>query len=235
MLPEANQFYFFIIEAILQIIDRKGQAKNAVKVVSIYDANGKQIKKFNKKDLKKSTKTYTSFITATFCPSYAQSFKIDEKDVWGGEGKVEAHYEDYDQDDWMDEMGSHMGAYHYDPWNKSGDEEGDPKHSTTTYRRNFLVFWPKAFSNDNLGYFKVPLAASSNSVANENEQEAASDPVAKPKTKQKPTDFAAEYAKSGRSGCRLCSQKINKDVLRLALYADIEVTEHLLFGYLDCG
>ena len=90
--PE-KQFDFYIFESLLEIASRKGQLTNIAKIVGVYNSNGKVLKKYAKKDLKKKTKTYASFITSTFSPSYAgKDFHVNNFEVWGGKGDVQAHY-----------------------------------------------------------------------------------------------------------------------------------------------
>ena len=92
-LSAENQFDFYLFESILEIAERKNQDTATAKVVTVYDSNGQRIKKFTKKDFKKKNKTYTSFITSTFSPSYiGNDFELCNEKVWGGKGEVTAHY-----------------------------------------------------------------------------------------------------------------------------------------------
>ena len=92
-LPPEKQFDFYLFESILEIAERKSQDTTTAKIVTVYDSNGQRIKKFPKKDLKKKNKTYTSFITSTFSPSYTGSdFELGNSNVWGGKGDITAHF-----------------------------------------------------------------------------------------------------------------------------------------------
>ena len=92
-LSAEKQFDFYLFESILEIAERKNQNTSTAKIVTVYDSNGQRIKKFAKKDLKKKNKTYTSFITSTFSPSYTgNDFELCNEKVWGGKGEVTAHY-----------------------------------------------------------------------------------------------------------------------------------------------
>lgn len=90
--PE-KQFDFYLFESILEKAERKNEDTSTAKIATVYDSNGQRIKKFTKKDLKKKNKTYTSFITSTFSPSYTgNDFELSNEKVWGGKGDVTAHF-----------------------------------------------------------------------------------------------------------------------------------------------
>ena len=93
-LPAEKQFDFYMFESMLEIAERKGDVATTVKIVEVFDAKGKVIKKFVKKDLKKKTKTYTNFVTSTFNPCcLGKQFRLEDNTVWGDKGQVETHYD----------------------------------------------------------------------------------------------------------------------------------------------
>jgi hypothetical protein len=82
-----------LFEAILEKAERKSEDSTTAKIATVYDSNGQRVRKFTKKDLKKKNKTYTSFMTSTFSPSYTGSdFELSNEKVWGGKGDVDVHY-----------------------------------------------------------------------------------------------------------------------------------------------
>ena len=142
---------------------------------------------------------------------------------------------DYDEEELFNEF-RNTGSYGYNPFNKSDDDDVDPKHKTTTWKSHFLVFWPKSYSSENLACFGVAPIVSSASASAANSAVDAEDadsevnysslqPAAAKSKPKKPTDFESEYAKSARSHCVLCKGKIAKDVLRMGINVAIEVNK----------
>ena len=127
-------------------------------------------------------------------------------------------FKDYDPEDFIDEMGNNFGSCGYNPFNSDDDEENEPKYKTIIWRSYFLVFWPKSFSAENLAVFGIGnKAADGEEPTGDDEDEAVTKKVTPKPKSRKPADFECEYAKSARSSCVQCEQKIGKDVLRIGL------------------
>ena len=61
-------------------------------------------------------------------------------------------------------------------------------------------------------------------------------PVETEKMAEEDQPFKAEYAKSGRAGCKLCKGSISKDSLRLAKMVQVKLKNGVALGHvLDCA
>jgi hypothetical protein len=245
LLPESEQFEFCIFQAYLEVAERGDQVKNNCHFLFAYDTNGDILRRWYKKQLKKKRNTFKSLITATFDPVFRTSeYETHEDDpivekqnlleiphAWGVTGKVNSNHEDAYYDYEMADLFRPAG---YNPWWSSDDDEHpEPRHRgknepwhVTVYEGHFLVFWPRAFDAENInamnGVSKANAVSLSDSEAEPSADSAATQkPV--PKKSGKPKDFAADYAKSSRSQCRLCKGHIAKDIFRLGINVVKEV------------
>ena len=218
-LPESEQFDFYIFDSFLSVSDRKSEVKSNVHFSCVYDPRGQIVKKHPKRELKKKRNTFKHFVSVSFNPNFElEENLLEDAKVWEVEGKVNVHYDDYGMDEMCEDFGR-QNHYGYNPfW--SSDESPEPRHKTTEYKSHFLVFWPRAFGEENVQALDGVHRAR-NAQGNETTVGATattSKTPAKPKKAAKVGDYLVEYAKSSRAHCRECHAQIAKDALRIAIH-----------------